>query len=347
MRVALGLSGGVDSAVAAGRLLEAGHDVVAVHYSFLDEPRPGDTADARAVADALGVPLEIWDFSAEFRTVIVDHFVAEYAAGRTPNPCVRCNRTMKFGRVLSRALASGFDAVATGHYARLDADGAGGVRLRRATDAAKDQSYVLAALDAGQLRRCLFPLGRSTKAQVRAEAAARALPVAHRPDSLDVCFVAGGDTAGFLAGRLGDRPGPVVDTAGEVVGSHAGAHRFTVGQRRGLRLERPAADGRPRYVVAVSPATRTVTVGGRADLRVGGFGCGPASWTGDPRRGPFGALVQFRAHGVPLAATVTAAGATVTVDLAEPAFGVAPGQQAVFYDDDLVVGSATIEFTEP
>nr|NLI50656.1 tRNA 2-thiouridine(34) synthase MnmA [Propionibacterium sp.] len=345
MRVALGLSGGVDSAVAASRLLAAGHDVVAVHYSFLHEPRPGDAADARAVAAALGVPFEIWDFSAEFRAAIVDHFVAEYEAGRTPNPCVRCNRTMKFGRVLRRALASGFDAVATGHYARLDADGAGGVRLRRAVDATKDQSYVLAALDAEQLRRCLFPLGGSTKAQVRAEASTRGLAVAERPDSLDVCFIADGDTAGFLAGRLGDRPGPIVDLTGAVVGSHAGAHRFTVGQRRGLRLQRPAADGRPRYVVAVAPAARTITVGGRAALRVDRLRCGPPTWTGAPLRHPFGALVQFRAHGVPLPAHVTPGPTAVAVAFAEPAYGVAPGQQAVFYDGDVVVGSATIEET--
>lgn len=344
MRVVLGLSGGVDSAVAAARLLEAGHDVLAVHYAFA-EAAPRDAQDARAVAATLGVPFETWDFSAAFHAEIVEHFVAEYAAGRTPNPCVRCNRTLKFGRVLERARASGFDAVATGHYARLDADGAGGVRLRRAADPAKDQSYVLAALSAEQLRHCRFPLGDSTKAQVRAEAAARGLGVAERPDSLDVCFVADGDTGGFLAGRLGDRPGPVVDTAGRPLGTHPGTHRFTVGQRKGLRLQRPAADGRPRYVVGVAPATRTVIVGGRADLRVVGLRCGPPSWAGVARSAPFAAEVQFRAHGVPLPATVTAGAGAVDVALAEPAFGVATGQQAVFYDGDVVVGSATIEGT--
>ncbi len=344
MRVVLGLSGGVDSAVAAARLLDAGHEVTAVHYAFAHR-HPPDAEAARAVAGALGVRFELWDFSDAFRSEIVDRFVAEYAAGRTPNPCVRCNRTLKFGRVLERALASGFDAVATGHYARVDADGAGGVHLRRAADPLKDQSYVLASLSAEQLRHCLFPLGDATKAQVRAEAAARGLGVAERPDSLDVCFIADGDTAGFLSGRLGDRPGAVVDTEGRVLGSHAGTHRFTVGQRKGLRLSRPAADGRPRYVVGLSPATATVTVGGRADLRVTGLRCGPPSWTGAPRPGPFVAAVQFRAHGVPLPATVTVADAAVDVALAEPAFGVAPGQQAVFYDGDVVVGSATIDGT--
>lgn len=345
MKVAIGLSGGVDSAVAAGRLLAAGHRVVAVHYGLAGTPR--DAADARAVADALGLPFETWDFSAEFEAGIVEHFVAEYAAGRTPNPCVRCNRTMKFGRVLERARASGFDAVATGHYARLDADASGGVRLRRGADTAKDQSYVLAALGAEQLRHCLFPLGDATKAEVRAEAAGLGLAVSARPDSLDVCFIRDGDTAGFLAGRLGDRPGAIVDADGRVLGSHAGTHRFTVGQRRGLRLQRPAADGRPRYVVGLAPDARTVTVGGVADLRVGRLRCGAPGWTGPPRLGPFAALVQFRAHGVPLPATVTAEATAVAVDFAEPAHGVAPGQQAVFYDGDVVIGSATIDGTAP
>src|SRR5207249_10943974 len=183
------------------------------------------------------------------RDVVAD-FVAEYAEGRTPNPCLRCNEKIKFSAVLDRAVALGFDAVCTGHHARLD-----GGRLRRSVDAAKDQSYVLAVLNRGQLDSALFPLGGSTKDQVRAEAAQRGLAVADKPDSHDVCFIPDGDTRAFLAGALGRAPGQIVDAGGAVLGSHDGAYGFTVGQRRGLRVATPAADGQPRYVLDIEPAS--------------------------------------------------------------------------------------------
>lgn len=344
MRIMVGVSGGVDSAVALARLLDEGHDVTAVHYGFANGLEGPTVAEGRAVAEALDVPYEVWDFSSEFHDGIVDYFVTEYAAGRTPNPCVRCNRTMKFGRVLGRALASGFDAVATGHYARVE-HRAEGTLLRRAVDPAKDQSYVLAVLSQQQLERCVFPIGVSTKAEVRAEAAARGLAVADKPDSLDICFIPDGDTAGFLSRHLGERPGQVVDEAGQVVGAHGGAHMFTVGQRKGLRLGRPAADGQPRYVLDISPVDNVVTVGPRESLKVGRLECGPASWTRASPAAPFRALVQVRAHGEPMPALIKAGESGTQVVLDAPAFGVAPGQAAVFYDDDVALGMATIEGT--
>src|SRR5205807_2693256 len=185
---------------------------------------------------------------------VVEDFVAEYAAGRTPNPCLRCNEKIKFAAVLDKALALGFDAVCTGHYARIR-DGI----LHRAADPGKDQSYVLAVLTSEQIAHAMFPLGDTPKAQVRAEAARRGLAVADKPDSHDVCFVADGDTKGFLARHLGSASGPIVDTSGAVLGEHDGAYAFTVGQRRGLRVDTPASDGKPRYVLDIEPVTRTVT----------------------------------------------------------------------------------------
>ena len=268
MRVLAAMSGGVDSAVAAARAVAAGHDVVGVHLALSETPaalRTGsrgccsreDAADARRAADVLGIPFYVWDFAARFTDDVVDDFVAAYASGQTPNPCLRCNEKIKFSALLDRALALGFDAVCTGHYARLQQ----GV-LRRAVDAGKDQSYVLAVLTAAQLRHAMFPLGDTPKPDVRAEAAARGLRVADKPDSHDICFIPSGDTRGFLAARLGARPGEVVDAgSGEVLARHDGVHGFTVGQRRGLGLGRPAADGRPRYVLGIEPVSGTVRVG--------------------------------------------------------------------------------------
>src|SRR5690606_32868950 len=226
------MSGGVDSAVAAARCVDAGHDVTGVHLALSSNPqsfRSGargcctleDSRDARRAADVLGIPFYVWDLAERFRDDVVEDFVAEYAAGRTPNPCMRCNERIKFAAVLDRALALGFDAVCTGHYARV-VEGAHGRELHRAADPDKDQSYVLGVLTAEQLAGAMFPLGDSVKTDVRAEAAARGLAVAAKPDSHDICFVANGDTAGFLRSRLGEAPGEVVDEAGEVVGDHDG-----------------------------------------------------------------------------------------------------------------------------
>ena len=362
MRVLAALSGGVDSAVAAARLVDAGHEVVGVHLALsrTDSVAGGrgrgcctldDARDARRAADVLGIPCYVWDLSDAFAAAVLEPFVASYAAGRTPNPCVACNRHVKFAALDDRARALGFDAVATGHYARLEraagSEGGAGVTttLHRAADRAKDQSYVLAVLTPERLARALFPLGdAAAKADVRAEAAARGLGVADKADSTDVCFIPDGDTRTWLGARIARRPGAVLDTAGAVVGRHDGAHAFTLGQRRGLALDRPAPDGRPRYVVATDVAAGTVTVGGADDLLVeqvvasGPLWCGPAPRAGD-RVG-----VQLRAHAPEVPARVAQPdGARIVLALEQAVAVVAPGQLAALYDGDRVVGSATVE----
>ena len=348
MRLLAALSGGVDSAVAAALAVEAGHDVTAVHLAMASAPatlRTGsrgccskeDARDAGRVADVLGIPYYVWDLAERFRADVVDDFVAEYAAGRTPNPCLRCNEKIKFTAVLDRALALGFDAVVTGHHARL-ADGV----LRRSVDAAKDQSYVLAVLTPQQLAGTVLPLGAMTKAQVREHAAARGLGVADKADSHDVCFIADGDTTGFLQRRLGSQPGPVVDAlTGAVVGRHDGAYGFTVGQRRGLALTAPAADGRPRYVLGLEPVTRTVTVGPREALDVTEVRADrPRALA--PLAFPLACTVQLQAHGRAHPCTVVPDGDGWLVELAAPVTRPAAGQAAVLYDGDRVLASATV-----
>src|SRR6202167_6131666 len=261
LRVLAAMSGGVDSAVAAARAAQAGHDVTGVHLALSRNPssyRTGargcctleDARDARRAADVIGIPFYVWDLAEQFHRDVVQDFVDEYARGHTPNPCLRCNEKIKFAAVLDRAVALGFDAVCTGHHARLmpvDGDaGPGSERLLRSVDQAKDQSYVLAVLTGEQLARAMFPLGGSTKEQVRKEASERGLGVADKPDSHDVCFIADGDTRGFLRGRLGSAPGDLVDANGAVLGRHDGSYGFTVGQRKGLGIPQPAADGKPR-----------------------------------------------------------------------------------------------------
>ncbi|MFF0307917.1 tRNA 2-thiouridine(34) synthase MnmA [Streptosporangium sp. NPDC004379] len=350
LRVLAAMSGGVDSAVAAARIAEAGHDVTGVHLALSANPqsyRTGargcctveDSRDARRAADVIGIPFYIWDMAERFHRDVVEDFVSEYAAGRTPNPCLRCNEKIKFEAVLTRALALGFDAVATGHHARL-ADGV----LSRSPDAAKDQSYVLGVLTRDQLRHAIFPLGDSTKAQVREEAARRGLTVADKPDSHDICFIADGDTRGFLADRLGAAPGPIVDVSGEVVGTHEGAYGFTVGQRKGLRVDRPAPDGRPRYVLSIEPVSNTVTVGPRSALEVTAIVAVRPVWNGpvaEPRE-PLACTVQLRAHGEVYGCRAQLSGDEVHITLDAPATGVAAGQAAVLYVGDTVIGSATI-----
>ncbi|MHC1560091.1 tRNA 2-thiouridine(34) synthase MnmA [Actinomycetospora sp. C-140] len=353
MRVLAAMSGGVDSAVAAARLRDAGHDVTGVHLALSAKPatmREGargccsveDSRDARRCADLLDIPFYVWDMAARFRDDVVEPFVAEYAAGRTPNPCLRCNEKIKFSAVLERARALGFDAVGTGHYARLSAGG----ELRRAADPDKDQSYVLGVLRPDQLSGAIFPLGDSPKTGVRAEAAERGLVVAEKPDSHDICFIPSGDTRGFLGARIDDAPGEMVDTAGEVVGHHRGVHDFTVGQRHGLGLARPAPDGRPRYVLGLEPVSRTVRVGPAEELDVTVLHCSDPVWLGEV---PTDCVVQVRAHGGLSPAAVRVVDDGVEVALAEPLRGVAPGQAAVFYrpdaDGDVVLGSATIAST--
>ena len=352
LRVLAAMSGGVDSAVAAARAADAGHEVTGVHLALSENPqsyRTGargcctveDARDARRAADVIGIPFYVWDMAERFRRDVVDDFVAEYAQGRTPNPCLRCNEKIKFAAVLDRAVALGFDAVCTGHHARL-LDG----RLRRSVDQGKDQSYVLAVLTREQLDRAMFPLGASTKAEVRAEAAARGMAVASKPDSHDVCFIPDGDTRAFLAGRLGEAPGRIVTRDGALVGQHDGAYGFTIGQRKGLRVGVPAGDGQPRYVLDIEPVSRTVTVGPRDALDVREIVAERPVWTGcEPLAAPRDCLVQLRAHGEVHPATAELSGAQLRIRLHTPARGVARGQAAVLYDGDTVLGSGTIAAT--
>jgi tRNA-specific 2-thiouridylase len=363
MKVIAAMSGGVDSAVAAARAHDAGHDVTGVHLALSRNPasyRSGargcctieDANDARRAADVIGIPFYVWDLSERFHEDVVEDFMDEYAAGRTPNPCLRCNERIKFAAVLDRAVGLGFDAVVTGHYARLRRGAGGLVEMHRAVDQGKDQSYVLGVLDQDQLRHSLFPLGGSTKAEVRAEAAARGLLVADKPDSHDICFVADGDNAGWLREKLGDRApnhgGPILDeTTGEELGRHDGTYAFTIGQRKGLRIGRPAADGKPRFVLDIEPVSGTVLVGSRERLAVDGLTAVRARWCGAAPSllaGP-DVTVQLRAHGAEHRAEVRVDGAAVAVELLDPASGIAPGQAVVVYDGTRVVGSATIAAT--
>ena len=354
MRVVAAMSGGVDSAVAAARMLDAGHEVVGVHLALsqsaatLRESARGcctieDAGDARRVADMLGIPFYVWDMAARFKRDVMEDFVAEYAAGRTPNPCLRCNEKIKFSALLDKAVALGFDAVATGHYAQVVERADGGRELHRAVDNGKDQSYVLGVLDAEQLSRAFFPLGDTTKPDVRAEARERGFYVASKPDSYDICFIADGDTRGWLAQRLGEQPGDIVDAAsGDVVGSHSGSYGYTVGQRRGLGLPRSSQDGEARYVVGVDAATNTVTIGTSDLLGVNAIRGDHARWCGAAPEGVVQVGAQVRAHGEEVPAEAWASGADVEVRLSTRLRGVAPGQSVVLYDGTRVVGSATI-----
>jgi tRNA-uridine 2-sulfurtransferase len=355
LRVLAAMSGGVDSAVAAARAVDAGYDVTGVHLALSSAPatlRTGsrgccsreDAGDARRSADVLGIPFYIWDLAERFQAEVIDDFVAEYAAGRTPNPCVRCNEKIKFAAVLDRALALGFDAIVTGHHARLH-DGV----LMRSVDPAKDQSYVLAVLTRHQLAHSIFPLGDSTKDVVRAEAAQRGLAVASKPDSHDICFIADGDTRAYLSARIGESTGPIVDAgSGAVVGTHGGSFGFTVGQRHGLHLDRPAPDGRPRYVLAVQPRTNTVVVGPAAALATEEIIADQVVWRdARPPVGPIECQVQVRAHGAAIPAEVTCRGDDVQARLAVAQRGVAAGQAMVMYAGDVVLGAATVRSAQP
>ncbi len=374
------MSGGVDSAVAAARAVEAGHEVVGVHLALSRMPgtvRTGsrgcctieDAMDARRAANLLGIPFYVWDLSERFKEDVVDDFIAEYAAGRTPNPCMRCNEKIKFAALLDKAIALGFDAVATGHYASL-VDGDTGRELHRASAWSKDQSYVLGVLTERQLAHCYFPLGDTpSKDLIRAEAAERGLQVAQKPDSHDICFIPDGDTRGWLSDHVARTPGEILDETGEVVGTHDGAHGYTVGQRRGLQLGRPAADGKPRYVLSIRPVSNQVVVGPKEQLEISRIAGGRFSWAGEPGfdpETPFVCEVQIRAHAEPVPATARLraideaerteqhrADATheiiVDIDLehAEPLLGVAPGQTAVLYIGTRVLGQFTIDRALP
>ena len=349
MRILVAMSGGVDSSVAAALLLEEGHDVVGVtlkQWEGADGRLPtagcctvADAEDARRVAAQLDVPYYVLDYVDEFRSAVVDRFAADYLAGRTPNPCIECNRRVRFRALLDRADALGCDALATGHHARVRRAGAR-CRLLRGADRDKDQSYVLHMLGQPELQRVVLPVGEITKDQVRERAADLGLRTAAKPDSQDICFVGRVDYREFLSEHYPatDRPGLLVDTSGAVLGRHQGAARFTVGQRKGLGI----ALGERRYVVAIDPSAATVTIGEEADLLAEGCRVTEVSFVaGVPPDDPeVEVKVRYRSPAVP--ALLLPGESDWTVRFREPQAAVAPGQAAVFYRGDEVVGGGTI-----
>jgi tRNA-specific 2-thiouridylase len=332
MRVLVAMSGGVDSSVAAARLLAEGHDVTGVTLKLWGgESDSGccsvsDVEDARRVAAQLGIPHYTFNFVDDFAAAVVGPYVDAHAAGLTPNPCVECNRAIKFGRLLERAEAIGFDAVATGHHARVV-----GRQLARGRDLGKDQSYVLYMLTEAELARLRLPVGEMTKAEVRAEAAALGLRTAAKPDSMEVCFITRGGRERFLAERGVMRPGDIVDAGGRVLGHHDGAAAYTVGQRRGLGV----AEGVRRYVLDVDPGRGAVTIGAYEDLlRQEAPVTGLTFVAGAPPAATETLLVQVRAHATPFEGVLDGD----VVRFAQPQPRVAPGQVVAFYRGDVLLG---------
>ena len=346
------MSGGVDSSVAAGLLVEAGHDVIGLSMQLYDQTdgaaRFGscctidDLHDARRVASKLGIPHYIVNFERQFDEHVVSDFVREYRAGRTPIPCVHCNGDLKFATLADRAAALGADVVATGHYARVDKDANGVARLKRGSDPAKDQSYFLFTLDQAQLARAMFPVGDLDKAAVRSQARALGLAVADKPDSHELCFVADGDHTAFLERRGGKPPaGDFRDLDGRRVGGHDGVHRFTVGQRKGLGLSSPV----PLYVVAIDAGSGSVTVGPHEALQRETLTASRVNWmSGAPPPNDARVTAQIRYRHREAPATLRPLdGDRVHVTFDEPQTAVAPGQAVVFYEDDVVVGGGWID----
>jgi tRNA-specific 2-thiouridylase len=356
-RIVVGLSGGVDSSVAAALLVEAGHEVIGVTLRTTpwtepaDEPArfgsccsPATAGAARAVARRLGIPYYLLNHEREFADRVIDDFTREYRDGRTPSPCVVCNREVKFGTLLGRALAWEAEAVATGHYARVGRDpGSGRVLLREGRDPAKDQSYFLWPLDQTQLARAVFPVGDLTKTEVRARARALGLATADAPESQELCFVPG-DYRAFLRARVPEAfvSGPILDEEGRRLGDHAGLAAYTVGQRRGLGL----GGGEPRYVLRLDPERNAVVVGSRAALAVERIRARDVNWIAhDAPVGPVPVevRVRHRARRVPAVVTPDPAGG-VEVRFGAPPGAVSPGQSVVFYRGDLVVGGGIIAY---
>ena len=359
-RVVLAMSGGVDSSVAAWLLREAGHEVIGLFMrhgqdieTVCEVPSRGtrrhkrgccsaaDAADARRVAEMLDVPFYALNFQEEFGRII-DYFVDTYTAGRTPNPCIVCNTWLKFGKLLEYADSVGAEFVATGHYARLVPDEKDEVGLYCGRDASKDQSYVLFGVERRLLRRLIFPVGEHRKDEIRRMAVRLGLQVAEKPDSQEICFVPDQDHARFVREHRGqlDTSGQVVTTDGTVVGRHDGFERFTIGQRKGLRI----AMGQPRYVVRIEPDTRRVVIGTKQELARTELTAAEANWLIDKPAEPIRCQVKIRYRSRPVDATVTALPDNhfhVTFD--EPGYGIAPGQAAVCYDGDRMLGGGWIE----
>jgi tRNA-specific 2-thiouridylase len=347
--VLVAMSGGVDSSVAACLLHEQGYEVLGshmrlIHLDGVDHGCCGPTArrDAAEVARIAGFPFEICDLTEEFRRAVLDDFAAEHEAGRTPNPCARCNGEIKFGAFLRRADALGIDLVATGHYVRrVRSDGAW--RLVRGADRAKDQSYMLHMLGQRALARSLFPVGALEKAETRALAERFGLPVAIKPDSQELCFAPAGDAGAYARASLPHlvREGEVVDETGEVIGSHPGTFAFTIGQRRGTGV----ATGDRRYVLDLDAPANRIVVGPGALLARRGLSADDASWIagGPPGDGPFEAAVRLRSRGDDVPCVVEPGGADrFRVEFRTPQRSVAPGQRAVLYRGDEVLGGGRI-----
>lgn len=349
MRALVAMSGGVDSSVAAALMLEEGHDVIGVTLKQWEGPggelptagccTVGDAEDARRAAAQLDIPYYVLDYVADFRTEVVDRFGHDYVAGRTPNPCIDCNRRVRFKALLERTVELGCDVLVTGHHARIRHDEEG-YHLLRAVDEQKDQSYVLHMLGQAELARIRLPIGEMPKAEVRAKAAALGLRTATKPDSQDLCFVGNGNYRDFLREQLPDVgvPGAIVDMKGAVMGEHTGTVDFTIGQRKGLGV----ATGERRYVVDIQPSTRRVVIGTKEDLLVRGCIVGEVTWVaGFPPAGPDVEIkVRYRSHPVP--ATLEARDDVCRVVFRDPHPGVAPGQAAVFYRGNEVLGGGTI-----
>jgi tRNA-uridine 2-sulfurtransferase len=351
-RVVVAMSGGVDSSVAAALLKNQGYDVVGIMLRLWTEPGTGQTnrccspesvSLARRVAGSLDIPFHVIDAKAIFRDVVVQAFLDGYAAGDTPNPCIACNRQIRWTFLLEHALVLGAAFLATGHYARVETGSSGSVRLLRACDAAKDQSYVLHMLSQSQLRRAIFPVGELTKAQVRKLASDFSLPTATRHDSQDLCFLGGGDYRDFLRRNRPEalRPGEIVTSAGAVLGRHGGLANYTVGQRKGLGIRSLA----PLYVLRKDAASNRLVVGGEQELGERELFAYDISWIGGvPATAPFRALVKTRYTARAAAAEVVPldGGNRVRVIFDEPQRDITAGQAAVFYKEDDVLGGGTI-----